>query len=146
METLKTYINSKEITRTAKNTVISLDFLAIRPKLCGNCAVPQNFHTKKSGEITVLFAVSPINKIRRDYKTAFNFLQGNSIRHMREKLTMSVRFVLLFSIKCKESCIYNTLVKLKSAINILIKILINKKLNQRHNVFSVVLINTIFQN
>ena len=30
----------------------------IRPKLCGNCAFPKNFHTKKLGEITVFFAVS----------------------------------------------------------------------------------------
>ena len=28
------------------------------PKLCGNCAFPQNFHTKKLGEITASFAVS----------------------------------------------------------------------------------------
>ena len=49
----------------AKNTVISTDFLvwkfcgkANRSKLCGNCAFPQNFHTRKSGEITVFFAVS----------------------------------------------------------------------------------------
>ena len=27
------------------------------PKLCGNCAFPQNFHTRKSGEITVFFAL-----------------------------------------------------------------------------------------
>ena len=27
----------------------------IRPKLCGNCAFSQNFHTRKSGEITVFF-------------------------------------------------------------------------------------------
>ena len=30
---------------------------AIRPKLCGNCAFPQNFHTRKLGEIAVFFAV-----------------------------------------------------------------------------------------
>ena len=28
-----------------------------RPKLCGNCVFPQNFHTKKLGEITVFYAV-----------------------------------------------------------------------------------------
>ena len=28
-----------------------------RPKLCGNCAFPQSFHTRKSSEITVFFAV-----------------------------------------------------------------------------------------
>ena len=27
------------------------------PKLCGNCAFPQNFHTKKLGKITVSYAV-----------------------------------------------------------------------------------------
>ena len=42
---------------TAKNTVISPD-RANRPKLCGNCAFPQNFYTSKSGEVTVFFAVS----------------------------------------------------------------------------------------
>ena len=26
------------------------------PKLCGNCALPQNFHIRKLGEITVFFA------------------------------------------------------------------------------------------
>ena len=36
---------------------VSAQFRAIRPKLCGNCAFPQNFHTRKSGEITVFFAV-----------------------------------------------------------------------------------------
>ena len=30
---------------------------AIGPKLCGNCAFPQNFHTKKVGEITVFYVV-----------------------------------------------------------------------------------------
>ena len=29
-----------------------------RPKLCGNCAFPQNFHTRKLGEITVFIAVN----------------------------------------------------------------------------------------
>ena len=28
-----------------------------RPKLCGNCAFPQNFHTRKLGENTVFYAV-----------------------------------------------------------------------------------------
>ena len=28
-----------------------------RPKLCGNCAFPQNFPTRKLGEITVFYAV-----------------------------------------------------------------------------------------
>ena len=51
---------------TASNTVISSNFLAWKlcgkaqflhsfwhPKLCGNCAFPRNFRTRKLGEITV---------------------------------------------------------------------------------------------
>ena len=38
-----------------KNTVISPNFLA--QKLCGNCAFPQNFHTRKLGEITIFLVV-----------------------------------------------------------------------------------------
>ena len=30
---------------------------AKRPKLCGKCTFPQNFHTRKSGEIKVFFVV-----------------------------------------------------------------------------------------
>ena len=60
---------------TAQNTVVSHNFLvgkfcekarfpnsfgqfATRPKLCGNCAFPQNFHTRKLGEITAFYAAA----------------------------------------------------------------------------------------
>ena len=52
-----TWFPGVEILR--KGTV-SAKFRAIsgnRPKLRGNCAFPQNFHTRKSGEITVFFVV-----------------------------------------------------------------------------------------
>ena len=39
-----------------KHTV-SAEFRAIRPKLCRNSAFPQNFHTRKLGEITGFFGV-----------------------------------------------------------------------------------------
>ena len=32
-------------------------YMHIRPKLCGNCAFPQNFHTRELGEISVFYAV-----------------------------------------------------------------------------------------
>ena len=52
-------------TSAGKNTALSPDFLVwkfygkaqCRPKLCGNCAFPQIFHTRKPGEITVFFVV-----------------------------------------------------------------------------------------
>ena len=34
----------------------SKKFRANRPNLCGNCAFPQNFRTRKLGEITVFYA------------------------------------------------------------------------------------------
>ena len=49
-----TWFPSVEILR--KGT-ISAYFQANRPKLYGNCAFPQNFHTKKLDEITVFYAV-----------------------------------------------------------------------------------------
>ena len=39
-----------------KGTVFT-EFRAINPKLCENCAFPQNFHKRKLGEITVFYAV-----------------------------------------------------------------------------------------
>ena len=48
------------VTDTAKNTVISPNFLVWKfcgIKFCGNCSFLQNFHTRKLGEITVFFAV-----------------------------------------------------------------------------------------
>ena len=36
---------------------VSAQFRVIRPTLCGNCVFLQNFHTRKSGEMTALYAV-----------------------------------------------------------------------------------------
>ena len=43
------------MSRTNETCYVSC--MAIRPKLCGNYAFPQNFHTTKSGEITIFFQV-----------------------------------------------------------------------------------------
>ena len=40
-----------------KTTNYSTLFTWNGPKLCGNYAFPQNFHTRKLGEITAFFAV-----------------------------------------------------------------------------------------
>ena len=40
-----------------KHTV-SAEFRVNRPKLCGNCAFSQNFHTRKLGKITMVHAVT----------------------------------------------------------------------------------------
>ena len=71
---------------TAKNTVILSNFLvwefcgkANHPKLCGNCAFEQNFHTKKLGEITLFFVVY------------------SSICFPLRRVTKKIEFVLYFS-------------------------------------------------
>ena len=42
---------------------VSAELRAIHPKLYGNCAFPQNFHTRELDEITVTYAAEyePIN-------------------------------------------------------------------------------------
>ena len=36
---------------------VSVEFRANRLKLCGSCPFPQKFHTRKLGEIAVIYAV-----------------------------------------------------------------------------------------
>ena len=77
-------------TFTAENTVISPNFLgwkfcgkAIRQKICGNCAFPQNFHTRKSGETTVFFAMFTIvhlNYIQWNFLIAHTLCSGHLSR------------------------------------------------------------------
>ena len=48
---------------------VSVEFRKIRLKLCGNCACPQNFQTRKLGEITVFLRSGFV-------KTSQNVWQG----------------------------------------------------------------------
>ena len=50
---------------------VSAEFRAIRPKLCGNCAFPQNFHTRKLEEITVFFVVRTVHLTVNIYRNFF---------------------------------------------------------------------------
>ena len=43
---------------------VSAELRASRSKLCGNCTLPQNFHTRKLGEITVFYVVRELHKFR----------------------------------------------------------------------------------
>ena len=38
-------------------SIVSAEFRENHPKLCGNCAFPQNFHPRKLGAITTFYAV-----------------------------------------------------------------------------------------
>ena len=60
-----------------KRTVIhSNSKNTICPKFCGNCALPQNFHTRKLGETTVYYAVTIIIIIIINMKGSFFFQFG----------------------------------------------------------------------
>ena len=52
---LEKYKDHPSIT-SIKNKMI-IQVLSIRPELCGNCAFPQNFRTRKLGEITLFYAM-----------------------------------------------------------------------------------------
>ena len=50
--------DNKDMNTEYFNVLLNItDTKSNRPKLCGNCALPQNFHTRKSEESTVFFAV-----------------------------------------------------------------------------------------
>ena len=42
------------VVESLQKGTVSIEF---RPKLCGNCVFPQNFRTRKLGEISVFYAV-----------------------------------------------------------------------------------------
>ena len=52
-------------------------------KLCGNCVFPQNFHTRKLGEITVFYAVTFLNE-------AGGVRRNQQEKGMKNKATKSV--------------------------------------------------------
>ena len=56
--TLKINFIQTKIIQFSESTFKIKVTLAIRPILCGNCAFPQNFHTRKLGEITVFYTVT----------------------------------------------------------------------------------------
>ena len=55
---ISTGLGDSFICNTAYNVVISPYFMIWNcPKLCGNCAFPQNFHNRELGEISVFYEV-----------------------------------------------------------------------------------------
>ena len=77
---------------TTENTVISPNFL--RPKLYGNCAFPQNFHTRKLGKITVFYAVI---SFAEPFSLAFS-TNFHSKHLLRESQTWRKDFIIYTSV------------------------------------------------
>ena len=60
--------------------VVSAEFRANHSKLCGSCAFPRNFHTRKLGEITAFYAVlgSFVWRLQKQCKSVFKTLPNTS--------------------------------------------------------------------
>ena len=90
----------------------------IRQKLCGNCSVPQNFHTRKLGEITIFFAVEDDKKQDQLWKLRLSisnlrnsFLQvtpeeDHAVDEIMVPFTAQKMkfFIKDFFSKCNQSC------------------------------------------
>ena len=62
--------------------IVSAYFRAKRPKLCGNCAFPQNIHARKLDEITVFLAV--LVRMSLCYKKLFSLnIKTNFLNRMK---------------------------------------------------------------
>ena len=66
------------------------EFRSIRLKLCGNCAFPQNFHTKKLGKITVVYTVI------KDVSFFWTVINSVSVFNSDQYLTLSWRWSLSY--------------------------------------------------
>ena len=89
-------------------STVSTWFRAIHPKLCGNCTFPQNFHTRKLGEITVFYAVLITPNFTTNYESVRNYF----INRFCQKVTSNEVICLPppLSLKCHItfSSKYNT--------------------------------------
>ena len=57
---------------------VSTSFWVIGPKLCGNCAFAQNFHSRKLGEITVFLALLQGSNIQnKSQLKEFDYIQSS---------------------------------------------------------------------
>ena len=100
-----TWFPGVEILR--KDTV-SAKFQTIRRKLCRNCAFPQNFYTRKSGEILVFFAERQLFLL--DFLSTFSMWQlklnlislglHSFLKHIQKQPTRNVLVEGLFVMVC----------------------------------------------
>ena len=69
-----------------------MSFRANRPKLCGNCAFPQNFHTRKLGQIRYFTQWTPTDCFK-----SLLFLKENNNSHSIQQYnsTLFAEFVQL---------------------------------------------------
>ena len=79
-----------------------------RPKLCGNCAFPQNFHTRKLGEITVFYGVIPVSTNLHLYQSGLrpgeSCFHQLSINYAIYKFSFFPFFNMQINIKSHRRC------------------------------------------
>ena len=72
-----TYLCGVEILWKRK---VSAEFQVLNSKLCGNCAFPINFHTRKLGAISVFYAVRFTRNHLSNYQ--FDQLSNDLVKHL----------------------------------------------------------------
>ena len=82
----KAVMKRTRLKQKKQNKPKSAQFRANQPKLCGNYSFPQNFHTRKVGETTVIYAVK-LAEIKKVFgKTFFIF---SSKMKSKERITLT---------------------------------------------------------
>ena len=86
-----------------KGTLIRVN----RPKLCGNCAFPQNFHNGKLGEITVFFTERSKNIDERNkYRFIFDFKKMKQKNKLMGLDSQNAGNRRIFSTMCLDMIIF----------------------------------------
>ena len=97
----------------SKGTV-SKQFRAIRPKLYGNCAFPQNFHTNILGEIKVFKAVMTLFFDINDRQLQLispHMITNNPFRYLVSGDIIAFQYIFIHTETTLHSCLIWTFLK-----------------------------------
>ena len=94
---------------------------ANRPKLCGNCAFPQNVHTRKLGGITIFYAVTIAiflytNAETSDFVCLKNFKERDTFTEMYTSTISIANFLILHFCVIKKFIPYSIYARTKRTL------------------------------
>ena len=105
---------------------VSAYFRANRPKLCGNCSFPQNFHTRKLGEITVFFVVYNVNQCQLEQKLRFppqNLIRGTGLKLQNVNIKLAFLTKNIGLLTTARGTLITSLTFYKAVISLMIRII-----------------------
>ena len=109
-------------------STVSTEFLVNRPKLCGNSAFPQNFHTSKLGEITVFYSEYAASGIQMYHRPNENNSLLSIMKYTAWNFEMD-----LFKVLTKRFWNFTQTIFLKEWFG---KNLRNRKMNSAYSIYS----------